>query len=74
MSETEALQRRIVRLEEIFSHQEHLVQQLNEAVVQLRQEVVRVDARCQEQERRIRSFAENQEAERDPLEEKPPHY
>ncbi|MDA1053550.1 MAG: SlyX family protein [Planctomycetota bacterium] len=74
MSEMEPLQRRIVQLEELFSHQEHLVHQLNEAVVQLRKELTRVEAKCAEQESRIRSFAEHQMTERDPLDEKPPHY
>ena len=74
MSETEPLQRRIVQLEELFSHQEHLVYQLNEAVVQLRKDLANLEAKCTEQEGRLRSISENQETVRDPLEEKPPHY
>jgi len=74
MSETEPLLRRIVQLEELFSHNEHLVHQLNDAVVQLRKELATVEAKCREQEGRIRSISEHQETARDPLEEKPPHY
>lgn len=74
MSESEALQRRIVQLEELFSHHERLVHQLNEAVVQLRKELSRVEAKCAAQEGRIRSLADQQVTERDPLDEKPPHY
>ena len=74
MSETEPLLRRIVQLEELFSHHEHLVHQLNDAVVQLRKELAAVEAKCREQEGRIRSISEHQETARDPLEEKPPHY
>jgi uncharacterized coiled-coil protein SlyX len=74
MSETEQLQRRIVQLEELFSHQEHLVHQLNDAVVQLRRELASVEVKCKEHEGRIRSISENQESVREPLDEKPPHY
>ena len=74
MSETQLLQGRIVQLEELFSHQEHLVSQLNEAVVQLRKDLSRAEAKCNEQETRIRLLAEQQVTERDPVEEKPPHY
>ena len=74
MSETEPLLRRIVQLEELFSHHEHLVHQLNDAVVQLRKELAILEAKCREQEGRIRSISEHQETARDPLEEKPPHY
>ena len=74
MSETEPLQRRIVQLEELFSHHEHLVHQLNEAVIQLRSELARVEAKCNEQEGRIRSLAEHQTTAREILDEKPPHY
>jgi uncharacterized coiled-coil protein SlyX len=74
MSETEPLLRRIVQLEELFSHHEHLVHQLNDAVVQVRKELAIVEAKCREQEGRIRSISEHQETARDPLDEKPPHY
>lgn len=74
MSETEPLRRRIVQLEELFSHHEHLVHQLNDAVIQLRTELASVAAKCKEQDGRIRSITEHQETARDPLEEKPPHY
>jgi uncharacterized coiled-coil protein SlyX len=74
MSETEPLLRRIVQLEELFSHHEHLVHQLNDAVVQVRKELAIVEAKCREQEGRIRSISEHQETIRDPLDEKPPHY
>ena len=74
MSETEALQRRIMQLEELFSHHEHLVYQLNEAVVQLRKDLARVEARCAEQDGKIRSLAERHVTQRDPIDEKPPHY
>ncbi len=74
MSETEPLLRRIVQLEELFSHHEHLVHQLNDAVVQVRKELAIVEAKCREQEGRIRSISEHQETIRGPLDEKPPHY
>jgi uncharacterized coiled-coil protein SlyX len=74
MSETDSLQRRVVQLEELFSHHEHLVHQLNDAVVQLRKELAVVEAKCREQEGRIRSLSEHHESARDPLDEKPPHY
>lgn len=74
MPDPESLQRRIMQLEELFSHHEHLVHQLNDAVVQLRKELAVVEAKCKEQEGRIRALGESHETLRDPLDEKPPHY
>ena len=74
MSATEVLQRRVVQLEELFSHQEHTVQQLNDSVIQLRKELDQLEAKCNEQEGRIRSLAEGHEPTGDPLDEQPPHY
>lgn len=74
MSDVEQLQNRLIHLEEIFSHQENIVQQLNDSVIQLRTELARLETRFNDQEGRIRSLAEHQETVRDPLDEKPPHY
>ncbi len=74
MSETEPLLRRIVQLEELFSHHEHLVHQLNDAVVQLRKDLASVESKCREQASQLRSLSDHQETARDPREEKPPHY
>ncbi len=74
MSDVERLQKRIVQLEEVISHQENTVQKLNESVIDLRTELDRLETRFTQQEGRIRSLAEHHEASSDPLDEKPPHY
>ena len=68
------LEERLVRLEELFSHHQHMVQQLNEVIVQLRAEVEGLEARSARQEARLQSVAEKQASLDDQPDEKPPHY
>jgi uncharacterized coiled-coil protein SlyX len=66
---------RIVHLEEVFAHHDQLVQQLNQVVVELREEVDGLSRKCQEQLGRIECLVQNQATEPRSLEDdKPPHY
>ena len=67
-------QDRVVRLEELFSHHQHMVQQLNEVIVQLRSEVENLKARSARQEARLQQVADKQASLDDQPDEKPPHY
>ncbi len=74
MSESSALSDRVTQLEECFSHQEHLVEQLNKVVIQLRLDLERVETKFDEQQRHIKWLTENQLIIDDQPDEKPPHY
>ena len=74
MSEPTPLQDRVTRLEECFSHQEHLVEQLNKIVIQLRADIERTETENEEQRRQIKWLMENQSPGEEQNDEKPPHY
>ena len=76
MSDIEALLQRVVQLEELFSHHQHHVQQLNEVIVQVRDELDALQIKYANQQSRLESLQESQAlAEReDPTDQKPPHY
>ncbi len=71
MSDYDALQDRLVKLEELFAHQEHSLGQLHEAVLKLRTEHDLLAAKYRERLTRLEALAEAQPM--DPN-EKPPHY
>lgn len=73
MTELEALQQRVVQLEELFSHNEQLVMELNQTLVALRADHDKLQAMCVEQNQRLAVVAERQAMPMDP-DEKPPHY
>lgn len=73
MSDVEGLATRIVQLEELFSHQERSLQQLSEAVSQMRTEIDAAAAKSQESIARLEAEIENQATPHDPN-ERPPHY
>lgn len=73
MTEVEALRRRVVQLEELFSHHEQLVHQLNETLVALRADHDQLRAQYLEQGQRLAAVADRQATPMDPN-EKPPHY
>ena len=74
LPESPPLSDRVLQLEELVSHQEHLVQQVNEVVVQLRAEVARLDLKLTEQQARLTWLAEDPSGDATLGEEKPPHY
>ncbi len=76
MSDVDALVNRVVQLEELFSHHQHHVQQLNEVIVQLRGELDSLQIKYANQQSRLESLQESQALAEtvDLADEKPPHY
>ena len=69
----ETLGARVIQLEELVSHQEHLLHQLSSVVSELRRECEGLKERLGERCDRLESLIENQ-SEGDLPDEKPPHY
>ena len=73
MPDDRALRDRVTQLEELSSHQEHLLQQLNDVVVHLRADydvlLARINSRIDNLEARLENLASH-----DDPSEKPPHY
>ena len=74
MSESKAFQVRITQLEETVLHQERLVEQLNESVIQLRADFAQMAAENEERQRQVKWLTENNSIVEDRVDEKPPHY
>ena len=74
MSESKAFQVRITQLEETVLHQERLVQQLNEIVIQLRAGLEKMEAENEERRRQVKWLTENNSIIEDRADKKPPHY
>ncbi len=73
MSNQATLEDRVTRLEELLSHHEHLLKQLNEVVLELREENARLQSRIPAELSRLESLIGDQGMAPDPN-EKPPHY
>ena len=73
MPELSSLQDQVIQLEELVTHQEHLIQQLNEVLLQVRADCDRMKTSFQEKIDRLESLVEHQMSDYDP-DEKPPHY
>ena len=71
MSEIKAMQERLVKLEELFSHQEQLLAELHEELLSLRVEHDALTAKYRDCVERLESLSEGE-----PLDpnEQPPHY
>ena len=74
MPEPTPIQERVTQLEECFSHQEHLVEQLNQVVIQLRADIERMASENEEQKRQVKWLLENHPSTEEEKNEKPPHY
>ena len=76
MSDIDTFLKRVIQLEELFSHQQHHVQQLNDVIIQLRGELDSLQTKYTQQQSRLEAIQESQAAaEREDLaDEKPPHY
>ena len=74
MSESKAFEVRITQLEETVLHQERLVQQLNEIVIQLRAGLEKLEAENEERRRQVKWLTENNSIIEDRADKKPPHY
>ena len=71
---TENVSDRVVALEELLSHQQHIIQQLNDVVVELRGQLDNLAARQQIHEQRLKTLMESYSNIEDDPHEKPPHY
>ena len=76
MPEVDALRHRVLQLEELFSHHQHHVQQLNEVIVEVRRELDALHVKYAIQQRRLDTIQESQLPADgvDLADEKPPHY
>jgi len=76
MPDLDALLHRVVQLEELFSHHQHHVQQLNEVIIRMRGELDLLRIKSANQESRLEALRESQAfAESEDLaDQKPPHY
>ena len=76
MSDIDALRQRVVQLEELFSHHQHHVQQLNEVIVELRREMDVLQIKTANQQSRLEAIQDSQahSASEDLADQKPPHY
>ena len=74
MSESKAFQVRITQLEETVLHQERLVEQLNDIVIQLRADFAKIETENEERRRQVKWLTENNSIVEDRVDEKPPHY
>ena len=63
----------MVRLEELYSHQQHYINQLNDALIAVRKEMEQLKRTVSQQKSQIDWLTENQDAI-GPANEKPPHY
>ena len=73
MSDEQRLRKRVIQIEELLSHQEHVIQQLNDVVLQLRAEHDSVTLKLQQRIDRLETQIDTLSSPYDPN-EKPPHY
>ena len=73
MTEEQRLRERVIQIEELLSHQEHVIQQLNEVVLKLRTDYESLSAKLQDRMGRLEGQVDNLSSPYDPN-EKPPHY
>lgn len=73
-SEPDPSQENLIRVEELLSHQQHLLNELNEVVTSVRQEVDSRDTRIHTIENTVKRLVEFQQAAEDLPDERPPHY
>ena len=74
MGATEELESRVRVLEEISSHQEYLLRELNTTVFQLRGELDRLEALYRRQQERLERLGGSSQGEDAPAHDPPPHY
>lgn len=74
MGEQLPIDDRLVQLEELFSHQQRLLGQLDEVVVALRREMESLQSQIEQHRLRLNWLAENTAVIDDAQDEKPPHY
>lgn len=74
MERSDDLEDRVRELEEVSSHQEYLLRELNTTVFQLRGELDRLEALYRRQQERIESMRGSSTGDGAPADDPPPHY
>ena len=74
MSDTHEMEQRVLVLEELVSHQEHLLRELNRTVFELRGELDRLELGYRRQQERIESLTDARTRDDAPANDPPPHY
>ena len=74
MGTIEELENRVRELEEISSHQEYLLRELNTSVFHLRAELDRLESLYRRQQERLESLSGGQGDDSAPAHDPPPHY
>ena len=74
MSNELELAARVLRLEERLSHEQHAVEQLNQVIIQLQNDIARLDLELAKHQGRLQEISDKQSDEIDVQDEKPPHY
>ena len=69
-----AIVQRVTKLEELISHQQHLIEQLNEVVLGLRLEFSSMQRKFDEQQARLKTLTAQASFIEDDPDERPPHY
>ena len=74
MSESETAHSRLNKLEEIFTHHQVMLDDLNEVIITLRGELDRLQTQQQAMQATVESLVQHQQQAPDLPHEKPPHY
>ncbi|HYW81482.1 MAG TPA: SlyX family protein [Thermoguttaceae bacterium] len=70
----EALARRVTELEELSTHQERTVQQLNEVILQQERRLTETEAALKRVAEKVDTFSTSGDTPRSLEDERPPHY
>ena len=70
----QSIERRVIQLEELVTHQDQLIHELNETIVQLRADQHQLANECSELRRQLDWLTERSSKDDVPADEKPPHY
>lgn len=74
MSESESTHSRLNKLEEVFTHHQVMLDDLNEVIIELRSQLDRLQTQRQAMEATVQWLVQHQQASPDLPHEKPPHY
>jgi len=74
MPQAETPETRLNKLEEIFTHHQVMLDELNGVIIELRGQLDRLQAKQQTLENTVQLLVQHQPQSEDPRDEKPPHY
>ena len=70
----EALATRVTELEELSTHQERTIQQLDEVILQQERRLAETEAALKRLAEKVEIFSHSADTTRPPEDERPPHY